>query len=271
MEATPAAMKAYYVTDPFEYFAWPRAQTLEFERRVLEVSDIVVATSIQLADDFRTRVNVPVVHVPNAVSQSFLDALRRPLPRPARLGAINGPIIGVIGQINDSYDWDLLEALSRELPDVTTVFVGPVMRSETSTERFDALVARPNVVWIGPQPHAELPEYLAAFDVCLNPLRRDERNDRRSPLRLFDYSATEVPIASTAIREASILSDQVSIIESAEHGPKLIRELLDGPTIDLSKRQAWAQQNTWEARARVWLDLVDEQLDHNGPPTVSGT
>lgn len=271
IEATPAAVKAYYVTDPFEYFAWPREETLAFEERVLAASDIVIATSVQLADDFRERVSVPVVHVPNAVSQSFLDALDQPLPRPARLGAIKGAIIGVVGQINDSYDWDLIEALSSDLPDVTTVFVGPVMSSETSMARFEAIVERPNVVWVGAQPHAELPTYLATFDVCLNPLRPDDRNDRRSPLRLFDYSATEAPIASTAIREAETLGDQVAIIQSPEHGAAVIRELLDGPAINAAERRAWARRNTWEDRARVWLDLVEEQLGRGGASSEPGT
>lgn len=260
IEETPAALKIYYATDPFQYFAWPRERTRRLEDRALAASDLVVATSVQLADDLRSRVGVPVVHLPNAVSQSFLDALDRQLPRPTELASITGPTIGVIGQINDSYDWDLIDALSRELPDVTTVFVGPVMRSETQSNRFERLATRPNVLWVGPKPHASLPRYLAAFDVCLNPLRKDPRNDRRSPLRLFDYSATRAPIASTPIREAETFGDQLTVIEAPEDAATVVRALLDAPAIDVAARQAWAQRNTWEARADAWLRLVEEHL-----------
>lgn len=257
-EAVPAALKVYYVTDPFDYYAWPREQTIRLEDRVLAASDLVVATSIQLAEDFRTRGSVRVEHLPNAVSRSFVDALQQPLTAPEALADIDGPIVGAIGQMNDTYDWELIDGLSQRLPDVTFALVGPVMRSETSWDRFTALVERPNVRWLGWQPHESLPALLAAFSVCLNPLRKDRWNDRRSPLRLFDYSATAAPIVSTAIREVEYFNGQIEVVEDAEQGATLIRRLLDTPSVERDARVEWALANTWEQRAAQWVELVGE-------------
>jgi glycosyltransferase involved in cell wall biosynthesis len=259
-ELTPARLKIYYVTDPFDHYAWPREQTIALENRVLGASHLVVSTSIQLAEDFRTRTTAPVEHLPNAVSNTFIEDLRHPLPRPASIEGIDGPIVGVVGQMNDTYDWDLIADLSERLPDVAVVLVGPVMESETSMDRFEAITARPNVHWVGRQPHASLPAYLAAFDVCLNPLRKDERNDRRCPLRLFDYAATRAPIVSTPIREAEYFGDAIEIVEDGESAAARIRALLDDAQPDPVDRSAWVDANTWDARAEQWTQLIDRSL-----------
>lgn len=259
-EATPAALKIYYVTDPFDRYTWPRAETIALEQRTTSASDLIVSASLELADDFRARTEAPVVHLPNAVSSRFVETLQHEQSLPPQLAAVEGPIVGVVGQMNDTYDWELLGGLSRLLHDVSFVLVGPVMKRETSWQQFEELVAQPNVTWLGRQPHEMLPEFLAAFDVCLNPLRKDDWNDRRCPLRLFDYVATSVPIVSTAVREVDYFGHQVEIIDSAEQGAALIRELIDSETAPPPDRLEFAQRNTWEARATQWLALIDEHL-----------
>ena len=257
-EATPAAFKVYFVTDPFEFYAWPPDQTAQLEQRMIETCDLIVAVSLQLVDDFRGRTGVPVVHLPNAVSRSFVEELEGDQPTPSVLAGLDQPVVGAVGRINDTYDWQLVADLSRQLPDVAFVLVGPAMQTEIAEwHRFQELVDRPNVHWVGEQPHEQLPQFLSMFDLCLNPLKKDPRNDRRCPLRLFDYAATRAPILSTPTREVEYFDGHVKVFEDAEAGTMLIRELLNAPAAEPTGRGEWVRQNTWNVRAEEWLGFVE--------------
>src|SRR5207253_3195701 len=85
---------------------------------------------------------------------------------------------------------------------------------------------KPNVHHLGVKPHSELPSYLMHFDVCFNPLIVNDHNDRRSPLRLFDYLATDRPILSTAIREAYEHAPFIEIGDSLDSCIRLLQKML---------------------------------------------
>ena len=191
----------------------------------------VFAVAVALAEDFRRETTTPVYHLPMAVSSSFL---RNAEAAPADVQSIRRPIVGCTGQINRSYDWDLIEEIR---------------------QRIDRVFGRPNVHWLGPRPHGLLPDYLNAFDVGLNPLLMSHHADRRSPLRLFDYMSTAKPIISTAIREAFEHQEHLLIASSAEECVDLLREVLAGRiAVDAEARRLYIQGQTWERRAEHLLE-----------------
>jgi glycosyltransferase involved in cell wall biosynthesis len=145
--------------------------------------------------------------------------------------------------------------------------VGPIFKEPAEVQRpMEAVMARPNVKWLGPKPHDELPGYLRGFDVCLNPLAITEHNDRRSPLRLYDYLATDRPILSTAIREAFTHGPLVETFKTADEGVALLRRMLAGEIrVDKAARMAYLQNNTWEARAEYFLAAIKEVRAARGP------
>ena len=111
-----------------------------------------------------------------------------------------------------------------------------------------------------PQPHEHLPAYLNGFDVCFNPLAVNEYGDRRCPLRLYDYLATDKPIVSTGIREAFSHGGLVATFNSADEAAALIMRMVQGGyPLDLLARSEYIRNNTWEARA----SLVRAQLDQS--------
>ena len=199
------------------------------------------------------------MYSPNAASIEFIERLSKPVgPVPADLAALPRPIVGCIGQINRSYDWDLIAGLADALPDVSFVFVGPVFQEPVElAKRVDAALAKKNVRHLGPKPHDELPDYLQHFDVCFNPLAVNSHNDRRSPLRLFDYLATEKPILSTAIREAHEHVPFIEIGRDLDECVRVLRRMTAADyTVDLAARREYIRQNTWHARAQQLLRLI---------------
>ncbi len=205
----------YYCFDPFAYWSWDRALIERHERMMLEEVDMTIAVSRALCEDFMAMPRRgPVHYLPNATSRAFaltLDPSRPAPPRPADLP--DAPVIGVTGNTNKTYDWPMIEQLAARLRDTRAqiVFVGRANESDPLWAReIDRICTTlPNVRCLGAKAHEALPAYIRHFDVCFSPLAVTHQNDRRSPLRLYDYAAGVRPIVSTAVREA------------AAHGPRI--------------------------------------------------
>ena len=253
------SQQIYYAHDPFRFYDWDVARTIELERQMLAACDGAFAISRQLTEELQAQSIRPVIYSPNAVSQSFVERLRAQAEMPEDLRRLPRPIIGCVGQINRSYDWPLIGALADGLPKATFAFLGPVFPEPAEIRRpMEAVMARPNVKWLGPRPHGQLPGFLLGFDVCLNPLAMTDHNHRRSPLRLYDYLATDKPILSTAVREALGHGDLVATFKSPQEGIELLNRMMAGDyRMDLPARRAYIRNNTWEARAAQFLRDVE--------------
>ena len=192
---------------------------------------------------------------PNGVSAAFLAAFDEPLPPPDDLPPGGPPVVGCVGQISRAYDWDLLADLTRACPGLTFVFVGPLFGEGPAVQpQVDRVFAMPNVRWLGPKPHAELPRYVERFAVCLNPLRVEPCNDRRSLLRLYDYLASDRPVVSTAVASALDHRPHVDVGRDAGEIAVLLRRLCaDSQPIDRAARRAYIRTHTWERRAETFL------------------
>ena len=64
-------------------------------------------------------------------------------------------------------------------------------------ERMEALIARPNVHWLGTKPFAELPSYLGAIDVGLTPYAQSAFNRASFPLKTLEYLAAGRPAVAS--------------------------------------------------------------------------
>ncbi len=250
---------AYYSYDPYQFYAWWTDTMREREDWLLANCDLVTAVSRQQVEDFRPRTRGRLEWSPNATSEEFLRQVREAGgAKPAELAAIQGRIVGCVGQVGSAYDLDLVEELARRFADVAFVFVGPVAEPDpTQRARIDGIFSRPNVHWLGPRPHAELPYYLAHFDVCLNPLRAGPHADRRSPLRLYDYLTTDHPILSTPVREAEGHAPHVRVVRDADGAALSLRDLLGTEKAEaLDSRREHISRNTWTVRAREYLGCL---------------
>jgi len=253
-EKFPDVTRIYYCKDPFEYWTcWDRQEIRDLQSRLLDNCDAVFAVSRLLVEDFRPRTRGKVFYLPNGVEESFLHAGN--LPRPANLPA-DKPILGSVGQVNATYDWQYIADLAASLPEARLCFVGNVSESDPNSLRdiVKHLTATPNILFLDRQPHEQLPAYLQHFDISMCFLRADEYADRRSPLRLYDYLTTERPIISTPIREAYEHLPHIHIAKTANEAAVLARRILAGELpVDAVSRKHYIAAQTWAARARQLL------------------
>lgn len=254
-----ACPQVYYAFDPYRFYTrWDPLRIGALEKRMLEATNAAFAISRLLVSDLQKRTPNPVFYSPNAVSSDFVKELANgSLSVPADLHGIGGQIVGCVGQLDQvAYDWDLVEALSGAFPQVTFVFIGAFAPGQgRAGTRAKTILAQPNIRWLGPKPHSELPAYLRHFDVCLNPLAVNEHSHRRSLLRLYDYLATDKPILSTAVQEAGEHEGHVQIGRNPAHLSSLLAAMLRQPVPpELPARHRYITNNTWECRASAFYN-----------------
>jgi len=257
-EQLPDVFRIYYCKDPFDRWPGNAAKVRAQENRLLHHCDAAFAVSRQLVEDMIPRARGKVFYSPNAVEDSFVSA--PPQPRPWDL-PVDRPIIGCIGRMNYGYDWDYIRGLTTAVPEALFCFVGPFAGCNDFDRHriLEQFRTTPNMLWLGERPHKRLIAYIQSFDVCFNFLRADDNNHRRSPLRLFDYLASDRPVFSTAVREAYEQLPHIFISPTPQEAADAIRKVLDGRLgVDLAARHEFVRQNTWSARAAEFVSHLRE-------------
>ena len=179
---------------------------------------------------------------------------RRPQQElPADLAAIPRPIAGFFGSLDDYLvDFDLLEKVAAELPDVSLVLIGD---ATCSMDRFHKY---PNVFLLGFRPYEQIPAYGSAFDVALMPWVKSDWIRYANPIKLKEYLALGLPVVTTEFLEASAWRDVIRVAGDHSEFVALIRDTLVGgaPGTPASRRQA-VLTASWSSRAAEFMAIAE--------------
>ena len=110
------------------------------------------------------------------------------------------PIAGLLGHLSDRISLDHLEAVADR--SLSLVLVGP-RQNHFGGARFDDLVRRPKVCWVGERQYEQVPAYLRLVDVGLTPYSSSPFNQASSPLKTIEYLAAGRGSVSTDLSGAS--------------------------------------------------------------------
>jgi len=210
LDRLPPGPVIYDVTDDYAFYAASadeRALTVAREERLARRAAQIFTTTAELAERLRA-FNPNVQVVPNGVDPSFFapppPGEADPLPEVAR------PRIGYIGLIAAWTDFELLEAIAARWPG-QVVSIGPVKPDVRA-----AYEAIPGLVRLPPVHNLEVPRYLRAFDVCIQPHVPLEVRHRADPLKIVEYLSAGKPIVSIALRNLEPLRDVVDLAQDRD-------------------------------------------------------
>jgi teichuronic acid biosynthesis glycosyltransferase TuaH len=234
---------------------WRRpAERLEAgDRRLSETSDLVVAVSEGVVEDLRSQ-GVEAAYLPNGCDASFYAGVDE-APDPPDV-PLRAPIAGFIGHLNSRTDLGLLEAIAAS--EASLLLIGP-RDPEFEPARFEALVARANVSYLGPRPFEELLPYLKAIDVGIVPYANTQFNRNSFPMKTLEYLAAGRPAVSTPLPAVrSLETDLVAMAERPqEFAAAVLREAARAKDPALvAERQAFAGRHSWAARAERLAGLL---------------
>ena len=138
------------------------------------------------------------------------------------------PVLGLVGQLSERIDLDILTALSDA--GFALLLVGP-RDPRWEAERFAELAGRPAVHYTGRVPAASVPAYLAAIDVGITPYTASDFNRASFPLKTLEYLAAGRPVVSTDLPGARWLLEDLARagLAVAGEGPAEIMTLASTP------------------------------------------
>jgi len=222
------------------------------ERTLMREADRLVYVSRALMDDDREAVGDRAVFLDHGVDLEHFT-MRPEAEQPADLVAIPGPRIGYFGSLDDyRVDFDLLERVAREFPEAQLVLVGD---ATCSLERFDDL---PNVHWLGARPYEEIPGYGSGFDVGLMPYLRNEFIRNSNPIKVREYLALGIPVASTEVPEMHRYDEWILIADDHDAFVDAVGRSLRGEApSDPAGRRAAVASSSWDVRAEEFIAIAE--------------
>ena len=208
-------------------------------------TDMTFATAASLAERLKSA-QPEAEFIPNGANfERFFEA-SKPQPVPEDLQSIPHPIFGFVGALQTCIEYGFVEAAAKARPDWQFVWIG----NEKPGADLSALRAMKNVHFLGVKPNAELPKYLAQFDVCLNLFDAGPLSKDVSPLKFYEYLATGKPIVSTRQPDQVLqFSDIIHIADDAKRFEAACEAALEDTQPERTQLRIEAGRNSsWDAR-----------------------
>lgn len=227
-------------------------------RAILTINSIIKRT---LVENFNLPPEKVLVH-PNGID---IELFSQPVDRNAWRARWHIPQENKVAlYVGKCYDWkgmEIFDEAFHALPHVTFAFVGCTKKEFEKVT--GAPCTTPNALFFGERPYAEMPQWMKSADILLviGTKRNDYSYYQTSPMKLFEYMATAVPILapSTPAIHDVVSSQDVFFYEpdNIESFVENIKEILrDTPRAQsvASRARESAEKLSWEYRAKLILE-----------------
>jgi teichuronic acid biosynthesis glycosyltransferase TuaH len=241
----------YYATDDMAAFEplrrwWP-AYEVSFER-LRSTGRRVVGVAPALLERVGSR--GPSMVLPNGIEPTEWLV---PAPPPAWFTALPTPRLLYVGTLDDRLDVAQVEALAAAYPAASVVLVGRC----PDPDRYASLEATLNVTLRPSVERDELAGLLAAADVGLIPHVRSSLTEAMSPLKLFEYLASGIPVAAVDLPGVrGVCPDRCSLASGPDDFPGAVARALELGRWDDGERREFVRENAWGRRLDELLDLA---------------
>jgi len=238
-------VSVYYSRDNMIAVDYWKHHGIGLEPKLIEKSDVCTANSTYLAS-YCKQYNPHSYYVGQGCE---LEIFTHPkdTSMPADMVSIPGPVIGYVGALQSiRLDIELLAYIAEQRPEWSIVLVGP----EDDEFKASRLHSIQNIYFLGGKKPADLPQYINAFDVCLNPQIINPVTIGNYPRKIDEYLAMGKPVVATATEAMSIFSAHTYLAITKDEYIEMIKRALAEDTIELQQqRRAFASSHTWENSA----------------------
>lgn len=233
------------------------------ERELFKTADLVFTGGQSLYEAKRDQ-HHSVFAFPSSIDRDHFMQARTAIVEPADQQDIPHPRLGFFGVVDERFDVELLDQLSKNRPDWHFVIIGPVVKIDP-----EILPVRENIHYLGGKSYDELPAYIAGWDVALLLFAQNESTRFISPTKTPEYLAAGKPVVSTPIRDVVYPYGEMGLVRIASDAQEFtaaIDDLLkseanrtqwlkavDGFLATMSWDETWAQMSR----------LIDEAVANN--------
>ena len=224
------------------------------EPALIAKSDICVANSTYLGDYCR-KYNPASYYVGQGCDLSMFTNSAG-LTLPADMAQLPHPVIGYLGALQSiRLDVALLEYIAASRPEWSLVLVGP----EDEIFKSCALHNMANVHFLGSKQQSELPDYINAFDVCINPQLVNQVTIGNYPRKIDEYLAMGKPVVATNTEAMSIFAMHTYLAETREqYLDGIERALKEDSAGKQENRKQFAATHSWKNNVAAIYEAINE-------------
>lgn len=212
-----ADLVIYDKMDELAAFAFAPPELAGHDAALLRTADVVFTggASLQIAASRHRR---DAHCFPSSIdARHFGQARGHGLADPESQRMIAHPRLGYFGVIDERMDLVLVAEVAALRPDWQFVMIGPTAKINPAS-----LPQVSNIHWLGPRPYAELPQYLAHWDVAWMPFARNEATRHISPTKTPEFLAAGLPVISTPIADVISSYGRLGLVEIAIDAPDAV-------------------------------------------------
>lgn len=261
-EHLPARAVVYDVMDELRSFRGAPPELLGLERRLLRRADLVF-TGGRMLHEAKRALHRNVHLFPSSVDRAHFAAAREAAADPADQAPVPHPRLGYHGVIDERLDLELLGELARRRPGWQFVLVGPIAKIDPAD-----IPDLPNVHHLGLKPYAELPAYLAGWDVAIMPFARNEATRHISPTKTPEYLAGGRAVVSTSIADVVEPYGRLGLARIADDPDgweAAVEDALAAGAPDPERVDAFLARTSWDRTWAAMRALVDEVVAGTRP------
>ncbi len=238
----PAAI-VYDCMDELSAFNGAHPRMLANEKELMEKADLVFTGGNSLYEA-KKKHHSNAHAFPSSIDMNHFSKARSAVMDPIDQMHIPHPRIGFFGVIDERCDTDLIAGVAAARPDWHIVMIGPVVKVDPHQ-----LPHLPNIHYLGQKNYAELPQYLAHWDVAMLPFAINRATEFISPTKTPEYLAGGKPVISTPIRDVINPYGDKNLVHIVKDAPEFVQAC------------EHILQDEWDRAA--WLKKVDQQLSTN--------
>ena len=252
------SVSIYYRRDYVIGEAYWRRHGTRLEPELAASADLVLANSTRFAAELQPY-NPHTYPIETGVNLELYNPAKK-YETPGDMQDIPRPIIGYMGTINSTrLDGELLYQIISQRPDYSFVFTGP----EDDIFRRNRIHSLKNAYFTGQKKVDELPAYIAAYDVCINPQMVNEITDGNYPLKIDEYLAMGKPTVATSTHTMRhIFANHTHLATTPEEWLSAIdRAVTEADDKELAKQRiAFAETHSWGHSVKKIYDIIDKFL-----------
>ncbi len=261
--AETAAAVVYDCMDELSNFKFAPERLRQLERDLVGLADVVFTGGYSLYEAKRGW-HANIHPFPSSVDRAHF-AKARTLAKadaPADQSALPHPRLGFYGVIDERMDLKLIGELADAHPEWSIVMVGPVVKVDPVD-----LPRRANIHYLGAKSYAELPAYLAGWDVALAPFAINDSTRFISPTKTPEYLAGGKPVVSTGIVDVRRHYGELEAVCVADSHAQFIVGCESALALAKSKASTWREavdealaELSWDKTYTRMAALVDEAV-----------
>jgi teichuronic acid biosynthesis glycosyltransferase TuaH len=223
----------------------------EQDERLCKLADATIVCSERLYD-MKSNLSRNIHLIPNGVDAKYYSGIAdRSIPIvPAAAGWMR-PVLGYTGTLHpDRVDVSLIVALARAHQG-SIALIGPNHLSASDNQTLRELG---NVHLTGPVPYSEIPNHMAAFDVCITPHHMNAFTESLNPIKLWEYLAAGLPIVST---DVAGFRDYPELVYLANTPTQFLTAVRSALSERVNEGERKIRQRSLEASRHSWFNRVD--------------